>query len=69
MFVVPEMRGHPGLQDPFHYGLGKLFEKAMLRLARKSAHTLGMTAEKRAHPLAFRVVNGKLRMTRTEDAA
>ena len=30
-----------------------LFEKAMLRLTRQSAHPLGMTADKRSHPLAI----------------
>lgn len=42
-----------------------LFEKAMLRLVRKSVHPLGMTADKRAHPLAYEKVHGRNRLTST----
>lgn len=45
-----------------------LFEKAMLRLARQSAHPLGMTADKKAHPLAIlRDADGKRTVPTTPD--
>lgn len=37
-----------------------LFEKAMLRLARKSAHPLGMTADKKSHDLVSCEMDGRL---------
>lgn len=42
-----------------------LFEKAMLRLVRKSVHPLAMTADKRSHPLAYEEVDGQHRLIST----
>jgi 5-methylcytosine-specific restriction endonuclease McrBC regulatory subunit McrC len=58
--------GHGSLNLPgFLWRSETLFEKAMLRLARKSAHRLGMTADKRSHPLASEAVNGVTRVLST----